>query len=113
MTVDSTQASAAAVTPDNPAVRSSSERANSLGSDAFLKLLVVQLRNQDPTQPQSNTEFIAELAQFSSLEQLTAINKAVSSISEFFSGSSGTSSQTSAGGSSNAAGSVPAPEGKA
>lgn len=57
---------------------------SSMGSDAFLKLLVIQLQNQDPTNPQSNTEFIAQLATFSSLEQLTAINKSVTSISDFF-----------------------------
>ena len=55
-----------------------------LGSDAFLKLLVIQLQNQDPTNPQSNTEFIAQLATFSSLEQLTSINQGVSSMSKFF-----------------------------
>lgn len=59
-------------------------RSDSLGSDAFLKLLVVQLQNQDPTNPQSNTEFIAQLAQFSSLEQLTSINKSVSAMADFF-----------------------------
>jgi flagellar basal-body rod modification protein FlgD len=57
-----------------------------LGSDAFLKLLVIQLQNQDPTNPQSNTEFIAQLATFSSLEQLTSINKAVTSMADFFQG---------------------------
>jgi len=53
------------------------ERDEALGRDAFLQLLLVQLQNQDPTSPQSNTEFIAQLAQFSSLEQLTSINQAV------------------------------------
>jgi flagellar basal-body rod modification protein FlgD len=70
-------------TPAQSAISDGSARANSLGSDAFLKLLVVQLQNQDPTSPQSNTEFIAQLATFSSLDQLTAINKAVTSMAKF------------------------------
>ena len=40
-----------------------------LGQDEFLKLLVVQMRNQDPLKPVSDTEFIAQMAQFSNLEQ--------------------------------------------
>ena len=40
-----------------------------LGQREFLKLLVVQMRNQDPMEPVSDTEFIAQMAQFSSLEQ--------------------------------------------
>ena len=45
-----------------------------LDRDAFLKLLVEQLRNQDPLNPQDNHEFIAQLATFSSLEQSMGIN---------------------------------------
>ena len=40
-----------------------------LGQNEFLKLLITQMRNQDPMQPVSDTEFIAQMAQFSSLEQ--------------------------------------------
>lgn len=46
----------------------------SLDKTAFLKLLVAQLKNQDPLQPQDNSEFVAQLAQFSSLEQTMGIN---------------------------------------
>src|SRR6188508_3232356 len=45
-----------------------------LGQEAFLKLLVAQLQNQDPLNPQENYEFVAQLAQFSSLEQSVGIN---------------------------------------
>jgi flagellar basal-body rod modification protein FlgD len=48
---------------------------NELGQDAFLRLLTTQLEYQDPLNPQSDTEFIAQLAQFSSLEQLREANE--------------------------------------
>lgn len=47
---------------------------NSMGKDEFLTLLVAQLRNQDPLDPAENTEFVAQMAQFSELEQLININ---------------------------------------
>jgi flagellar basal-body rod modification protein FlgD len=45
-----------------------------LGRDAFLQLLVQQMRNQDPMAPTDNQAFIAQLAQFSSLEQMQKVN---------------------------------------
>jgi flagellar basal-body rod modification protein FlgD len=43
--------------------------------DMFLKLLVEQLKNQDPLAPQDGAQFVAQLAQFNSLEQLISINE--------------------------------------
>lgn len=48
--------------------------ANGMGQDTFLKLLVEQLKNQDPLSPQDSAQFVAQLAQFNSLEQLISIN---------------------------------------
>jgi flagellar basal-body rod modification protein FlgD len=49
---------------------------NTLGKQDFLNLLIQQMRNQDPMDPMKGTEFAAQLAQFSSLEQLTNLNDA-------------------------------------
>ncbi|MET0848339.1 MAG: flagellar hook assembly protein FlgD [Pseudomonas sp.] len=51
-----------------------------LGKDAFLQLLVTQLKNQNPLEPQDNGDFVAQLAQFSSLEGITTLNDTVSGI---------------------------------
>jgi flagellar basal-body rod modification protein FlgD len=48
-----------------------------LGKDAFLQLLVTQLQYQDPLSPQSNEEFVSQLAQFSSLEEMQAMTSSL------------------------------------
>lgn len=50
---------------------------SAMGKDAFLKLLVTQLENQDPLNPTDNTEFVAQLAQFSSLEGIQNLNSSM------------------------------------
>ncbi len=58
----------------------SSTGSNKLGKDEFLKLLVAQLANQDPLSPTDNQQFIAQLAQFSSVEQAEATNSRLDSL---------------------------------
>lgn len=51
-----------------------------IGKDTFLQLLVTQLQHQDPMQPQENGEFLAQLAQFSSLESLQHIKEDIAAL---------------------------------
>ncbi len=55
-----------------------------LGKNEFLNLLLVQLQHQDPTSPLKDEDFIAQLAQFSSLEQLTNISDSMNSLNTTF-----------------------------
>jgi len=52
-----------------------------LGKNDFLKLLVAQLQNQDPSNPMDSSQFMGQLAQFSALEQMTNVATAVNSLS--------------------------------
>ena len=55
---------------------------NQMGKDAFLKLLLTQLKNQDPTNPMESHDMAAQLAQFTSLEKLTAIDEGITSLAQ-------------------------------
>ena len=64
-----------------------------LGQDVFLKLLVSELQNQDPTKPMDNSEFITQLATMNSVEKLNSIdagvkdlNDAIKSLNELIAG---------------------------
>lgn len=66
--------------------------------DTFLRLLVAQIRNQDPLKPTDGVEFLSQLAQFSSLEQsiqlkdeVALVRKAVENLTETVKGSNNTS----------------------
>ncbi|GLI19241.1 MULTISPECIES: flagellar hook capping FlgD N-terminal domain-containing protein [Tepidanaerobacter] len=66
----------------NGAVNKQQEsKASQLDKDDFLKLLVTQLRYQNPLEPMNNNEYIAQLAQFSSLEQMQNLNLQVANLS--------------------------------
>lgn len=56
-----------------------SGKRNEMGQDEFMRLLIAQLEHQDPLEPTDNGEFIAQMAQFSSLEGITNLNSTVES----------------------------------
>jgi len=68
----------------NPAATDTKKKSNELGQDAFLELMITQMKNQDPLSPQSNSEFVAQLAQFSSVQGLEKLNTNFSSFSSGF-----------------------------
>jgi flagellar basal-body rod modification protein FlgD len=74
--LDSTNRSASILTDGTSSV----QKKATVGKDDFLKLLMAQLKNQDPLSPMESTEFTSQLAQFNSLEQLMQVNDALSEI---------------------------------
>jgi flagellar basal-body rod modification protein FlgD len=84
------------VTSSSSSSSSGSGTANSLNGvsaneGTFLTLLVAQLKNQDPLSPTDSTQFVGELAQFSSLEQLMTINQNVGAMTNVVAPTSGAS----------------------
>ncbi len=53
-----------------------------VSQNTFLTLLITQLKNQDPMNPQDSSQFVAQLASFSSLEQMTQLNKSINTVLE-------------------------------
>ncbi|MCJ8010606.1 flagellar hook capping protein [Paenibacillus sp. KQZ6P-2] len=63
-------------------VAKASAKTQSLGKDQFLSILITQLQNQDPMQPMEDKEFIAQMAQFSTVEQLLNISNQLTAMSQ-------------------------------
>jgi len=63
----------------------------SLGKDDFLKILITQLAHQDPMSPMEDREFISQMAQFSTLEQMTGMAKDFARLTAMISGSEASS----------------------
>ena len=64
----------------NTAAPTGTVKTDALGREAFLSLLVTQLQHQNPLEPQADGEFLAQLAQFSSLESLQEIKKDIAAL---------------------------------
>ena len=60
------------------------ERTSVLGQSDFLKLMTTQLMNQDPLQPMENGEFLAQMAQFSTVSGITEMNDSIQNLSESY-----------------------------
>ena len=65
---------------DSIGATSTSLRANGMNQEDFLKILLTQLTYQDPMKPMDNQEFMAQMAQFTSLEQTQQLNDKISTL---------------------------------
>lgn len=72
--------SATSSSSNSAATTTAAENAASLDYSAFLKLLIAQMKNQDPTKPMDPSQFVAQLASFSSVEQAIKTNNKLDSM---------------------------------
>lgn len=79
MTVNATSASSSAAT-DTTAATTTATKKSTLGAEDFIKLLAVQFQSQDPMKPMEDTAFIAQMAQFTSLQQSSSLLTEVTSL---------------------------------
>ncbi|MBD3858201.1 flagellar hook assembly protein FlgD [Bacillus sp. 28A-2] len=80
-TVDSTNRTTATTDTSSSAAK----KTDTLGRDQFLKILLTQLQNQDPTNPIDDREFVTQLATFSSLEQQMNMNESITQMNQVMS----------------------------
>ncbi|GGH17629.1 flagellar hook assembly protein FlgD [Paenibacillus segetis] len=66
-----------------------SSKGGNLGKDDFLKLMMAQMQNQDPLSPMDNTQMVAQMAQFTSVEQLVNISEQLTAMSQSLGNNSG------------------------
>jgi flagellar basal-body rod modification protein FlgD len=66
---------------------SATQKKDELGQDAFLKLMIAQIKNQDPTKPSDPSEFLGQLAQFSTVSGIQNMQDSISSLSNALRGS--------------------------
>jgi flagellar basal-body rod modification protein FlgD len=71
----------------NKSIKAAKKSSGSLDQNDFLKILITQLQHQDPTSPVEDKDFIAQMAQFSSLEQITNMNAGFQKMSGLLSSS--------------------------
>jgi len=82
----------APTTPSSASAASSTAASSLANQNTFLQLLVAQLQNQDPLNPEDGTQFVSQLAQLSELQQVISINQGVSTIATDISATPPTSS---------------------
>ncbi|MFD1177195.1 flagellar hook assembly protein FlgD [Paenibacillus puldeungensis] len=70
-------------------VEKAAKKSNQLGKDDFLKLMMAQMQYQDPLSPMDNKDMVAQMAQFTSVEQLTNIAKQITDLGQSLGSESG------------------------